>query len=185
MQFASFSQNRIYHSHAAHLSMAVFKLHGLAEEYEGLRALLLKTTGDKTPAFGDMRPAARLCGLYVCGLHAERLLTMEGASLGREEKGEGEAASGGGSTAVDPGATPTTTAGVAAAVVGGGGGGGGPEKDPYAAGVGAGAGAGADADGADEASRVQTDGVRPPAEPSSGEAVPGVLESVTLLSGLR
>ena len=107
--------------------MAAFKLHGLEEEYERLRALLARTTGDETPPFRDWRPAERLCNMHVCGLHAERLLTMGGPlDQDGEEKERGQAPAA--AAAAEGGAASTTSAAALVGSGGGGGGGGGPDE---------------------------------------------------------
>lgn len=67
--------------------MAVYRLYGRREAYDGLRQLLARTIDQQTPSFDDIGPSARFCDLPVCAMHLEKLLKMEtpqpgGGSIG-------------------------------------------------------------------------------------------------------
>ncbi|CAN0458957.1 unnamed protein product, partial [Ectocarpus sp. 8 AP-2014] len=68
---------RSYGRHAAHLALAVFRLHGHRHSYDTLSDLVRKTSDDPIPSFDDSGGA---CG-HACGLGACRVLSESLSAL--------------------------------------------------------------------------------------------------------
>ncbi len=68
---------RSYGRHAAHLSLSVFRLHGLKDAYDALSALLRKTSDAPILAFDERGAGAgHVCGLSACKALSEALLAL-------------------------------------------------------------------------------------------------------------
>lgn len=72
-----FAKHRSYHRHAAHLSLATFRLCGLRGSYDALRNLAMSMLDHYLPTFDDFRPGVPICELSVCSTTADKLLKME------------------------------------------------------------------------------------------------------------
>lgn len=74
---SSFTIHRGYHRHAAHLSLAAFRLYGRREAYDALRNLVMGMIDQYLPTFEDFRPGVPICELSVCSTTADKLLKMQ------------------------------------------------------------------------------------------------------------
>ncbi|CAM9427975.1 unnamed protein product, partial [Ectocarpus fasciculatus] len=85
---------RSYGRHAAHLSLAVFRLYGHRHSYDSLSDLVRKTSDDPIPPFDDSG------GGYECGLDACRVLSESLSALRLPATGDAAARGGTGGGAV-------------------------------------------------------------------------------------
>ncbi|CAM9604163.1 unnamed protein product, partial [Scytosiphon promiscuus] len=127
---------RSYGRHAAHLSLAVFRLHRHREAYNTLRSLIRRTSDDAFPDFDDEVGEARqhACGLGVCEALSASLLALnlpgDGGDVARGGTGGGSSNSirGGGGFAKGGRKNSRKRPAPAAPAAGGGRGGGGGTK---------------------------------------------------------
>lgn len=79
--------SRSYGRHAAHLSLAVFQMHGQREAYTALKSIVGTSPAEFIPEFdGHKAGGGHLCGLAACTSLAASLLKLKPADEGIEDR---------------------------------------------------------------------------------------------------
>ncbi|CAM9184343.1 unnamed protein product, partial [Laminaria digitata] len=114
---------RSYGRHAAHLSLAVFRLYDQREAYNALKRLVGAAAGESMPEFDGHKPGCgHICGLGACTILADSLLALKPSGVGGEAARTATAGSG---SSADAGANSTSgtgSIGVGSSASGSGGG---------------------------------------------------------------